>query len=217
MPLAIGQLPSLPAGALYVDIEQVASGPVPSVPVTRDCMLYAVSAPQTVVDPSGATLSAVAVFMGPHGAAYPATGISVAADAFCLRPSSDRSQGPAIPGARLIFSSHDFSDLTAPGAYRAQLALVQIQPGGRGAAHLHPGPETLLAVNGATTYHLGGPTPVDLNGAQSPVTLTVGHAMTHKPNQPIQDYNTGTGVAKALNFIVWPADQPVRTDAHTAP
>jgi hypothetical protein len=180
-------------------------------------MMYALSAPQTVVDSSGATSTVVAVFMGPHAASYPKTGIAVAANAFCLRPSSDRGQGPAVPGARSIFSSHDFSDLTAPGPYRAQLALVQIQPGGRGPRTSTPGPKRCSPSTEPPPTHLGGPTPMDLNGSQSPVTLTVGQAMTHKPNQPIQDYNTGASVAKALNFIVWPADQPVRTDAHTAP
>ncbi|HEY6424816.1 MAG TPA: hypothetical protein VIY28_16560 [Pseudonocardiaceae bacterium] len=217
MTLATGQIPSLPAGPLYVDIEHVPSGPVPSTPLTRDCMVYTLSGSQAVVDASSATSSATAVFMGPHGASYPKTGNAVVADALCLRPSSDHGHGPAMPGGTSIFASGDFAYLTAPGPYRAQLALVTIQPGGRGAAHVHSGPETLLATGGTTTYHLGGPTPVDLNGAPSPVTRTVGQAMTHQPNQPIQDFNTGDGVATALNFIVWPAGQSVRTDIHTAP
>lgn len=217
-PQVTGKIPSLPVGPLYVDIEQVPAGTVPSSSVTSDCILYPVSNAQPGTSASGGTNSSstTAVFIGPDGASYPRTGVAVVADAFCLRPSSDRGHGPAVTGATSIYSSADFSELTAPGPYSAQLTLVNIQPHGRGAAHTHPGPETLLATQGATTYHLGGAMPEDLSGALSPITLTVGQALTHAANQPVQDFNNGDVVATTLSFRVWPAALPGRSELPTA-
>lgn len=217
-PQATGKLPNLPPGALYVEIEQVGAGPVPSGPLTRDCILRTQNGAQPLLDHAGAPTTAPAAFLGPDGGSFPKTGTTMPATVFCLRPATDRTTGKTVvPGAKTVFASGDFTDLTGPGPYTASLQLVTIQPAGHGPAHQHPGPETILGMTSTTTYRLGGPTPVTYNGQPSPITVTPGQAFTHKPAQPIQDINNTTGVTQVLVFQVAPANQPPRQDLPTPP
>ena len=110
----------------------------------------------------------------------------------------------ALPGA--LFSTSEMSVPASPG-YLGRLMVVTIEPGGRGAPHVHGGSETLYVVQGRARLRL----------ADGDHVLLAGQGLSHAAGTAIQDVNDGDVPLVMLAYFVTATGQPFRTDLTAAP
>ena len=110
----------------------------------------------------------------------------------------------ALPAA--LFTTSEMSVAAAPG-YLGRLMVVTIEPGGRGAPHVHGGSETLYVVQGRARLRL----------ADGDHVLLAGQGLTHAAGTAIQDVNAGEVPLVMLAYFVTATGQPFRTDLTAAP
>jgi quercetin dioxygenase-like cupin family protein len=119
-----------------------------------------------------------------------------------LRPTTERNEPPLFPNQKTLFASPDIRTLSA-GAYCENLSFVTQQSGGREAAYMHSGVETVLVLDGLLRVARSGLPSVVLTRGQGAYTL---------PNTPVQEFNAGSVPVHFLTFTVYPQNQPFRTD-----
>jgi quercetin dioxygenase-like cupin family protein len=124
-----------------------------------------------------------------------------------LRPSTERNEPPLFPNQKTLFASPDIRTLS-PGAYCENLRFVAQQPGGREAAYMHSGVETVLVLDGLLRVARAGLPPVTLTRDQGVYTL---------PNVPVQEFNAGSAPVHFLDFTVYPKNQPFRSNVTQSP
>jgi quercetin dioxygenase-like cupin family protein len=124
-----------------------------------------------------------------------------------LRPSDARNAPQLFPDQKTLYASPDIRTLS-PGAYCEDLRSVTQQSGGREAAYMHRGAETLQVLDGSLRVVMAG---------QPPVTLTKNQGVYTLPNTPVQEFNAGTGPVHFLAFNVYSKGQPLRNDVAQAP
>ena len=109
--------------------------------------------------------------------------------------------------AKAVYVTPDLPPQPA-ALYGESLTLVTVQPGGRSAAHMHPGIEGVLVLDGHVLVRTAGHVPADLLKGQGFYIL---------PETPIQLINIGATVARTLVYSLSPNGAPFSIPVDTAP
>jgi len=133
---------------------------------------------------------------------------SSAAEWYFISVQPAASPAPALsPGQKVLYTTSALPALPA-GAYTVGLRPVVIQPGGRGAAHVHGGIEVLYILHGLVRVRLAG---------QAAMVVPMGQGMYHLPYTAVQEVNAGSDVARELAFFVTALGQPFRRNVDFSP
>jgi quercetin dioxygenase-like cupin family protein len=108
---------------------------------------------------------------------------------------------------RALYLTPDLPPLAA-GRYTESLRLVTVQAGGRSSAHMHPGIESVLVLEGRVLVRSGG---------NAPASLAAGQGFMILPKVPVQLINIGDGVARTLVYSISPEGATFSTELEQSP
>jgi quercetin dioxygenase-like cupin family protein len=108
---------------------------------------------------------------------------------------------------RALYLTPDLPPLAA-GRYTESLRLVTVQAGGRSSAHIHPGIESVLVLEGRVLVRSGG---------NAPASLAAGEGFMILPKVPVQLINIGDGVARTLVYSISPEGATFSTELEQSP
>jgi quercetin dioxygenase-like cupin family protein len=216
--LAIDAVTALPTGTLDINIIAIAQAPGNS--LTHEHVagfVYVVDGTHILAIQHGPTQKLYADeagFVGAHVVhTHTNPGTTTSHWYFIsIQPNTARTAQPTFPNQKVLYATPDLPAL-ASGPYCEALREAAVQPGGRGAAHMHSGIEVVFVLAGSLQLRTTGQSPVVLNQGQGAYIL---------PNTPLQYSNVSAdtsngGVARSLALVVWPLQQPFETDLSQAP
>jgi len=127
-----------------------------------------------------------------------------------LWPAGARGDAPPDPTVgKVAFATPDLpADALPQGSYVQTLRLVELEPGGRSAAHRYGGVEAQFVLEGSISVHAAG---------QQPVTLAAGEGAYHLTGTELQEHNAGTGRARFLELLTTKEGLPFQTSVDHAP
>ena len=109
----------------------------------------------------------------------------------------------------VVFETPDLpADALPPGSYVQTLKLVELEPGGRSAAHRYGGVEAQFVLEGSISVHAAG---------QQPVELAAGEGAYHLAGTELQEHNPGAGRARFLELLTTEEGLPFQTSVDHAP
>ena len=109
----------------------------------------------------------------------------------------------------VVYETPDLpTDALPQGSYVQTLRLVDLQPGGRGAAHRYGGVQAQFVLEGSISVHVAG---------QRPVRLDAGEGAYHLAGAELQEHNAGTGRARFLELLTTEEGSPLQTSVDHAP
>ncbi len=127
-----------------------------------------------------------------------------------LWSEEDRAKALVDPKvATVAFETDDLPPDALPhGSYVQTLRLVDLEPGGRSAAHRYGGVEAQFVLEGSISVHVAG---------QRPGKLGTGEGAYHLAGAELQEHNAGAERARFMELLTTEEGRPFQTSVDHAP